>query len=318
MKMLQVDIRHATISVIVLISLGCSNKVSVDTTTTLAIEQTTFPTTTTTSTATSSPTSTITPTSTSTPIPSIITPTSLPTISPSKIDQAISELVHTNGGCSLPCFWGITPGKTSWLEANQILNKYNAEISLVATDEVKIENDYRMVDYYDVILYSSEFPDGKYADFNVIDKYHLYTISSYHSSNDPIFLLSSILLNNGKPDLVFIQTYANVPSFDYPFNVILFYSGQNFAAGYRLSAKKQGNNIVWCPYSTPPNLWIWSDDISKYVEPEDIMRRMVGDITPRFKPIEEVTKYSVESFYQEFRYPSRDVCIETSTTHWEQ
>ncbi|MBN2716493.1 MAG: PD40 domain-containing protein, partial [Deltaproteobacteria bacterium] len=36
---------------------------------------------------------------------------------------AITEMLTTNGGCQLPCWWGITPGKTSITDALNVLNQ---------------------------------------------------------------------------------------------------------------------------------------------------------------------------------------------------
>jgi hypothetical protein len=55
------------------------------------------------------------------------TPTSTPFVplSPEQQQQrhdAIVALLETNGGCKLPCWWGVTPGITAWDEAYQILS----------------------------------------------------------------------------------------------------------------------------------------------------------------------------------------------------
>jgi hypothetical protein len=66
-----------------------------------------------------SPTSLIIPTSTSTHIPTpsdtatmIPTYTWGPTFSPVEEEKYWIELINTNRGCELPCWWGITPGKS--------------------------------------------------------------------------------------------------------------------------------------------------------------------------------------------------------------
>jgi hypothetical protein len=35
------------------------------------------------------------------------------------------QLLFTNGGCDLPCFWGITPGKTTWDYANVFFSTFH-------------------------------------------------------------------------------------------------------------------------------------------------------------------------------------------------
>src|SRR3989304_281379 len=54
------------------------------------------------------------------------TPTTIPTpLAPLTEEEARAFVIHmqeTNGGCELPCWWGITPGKTKGREAEQILS----------------------------------------------------------------------------------------------------------------------------------------------------------------------------------------------------
>jgi hypothetical protein len=72
-----------------------------------------------TSTTTRTPTSTQTrvprPTATSLPTKTA-TPTKYPTLDAQGRMNFVMQALKTNGGCQLPCWWGITPGKTTWKE----------------------------------------------------------------------------------------------------------------------------------------------------------------------------------------------------------
>jgi len=71
------------------------------------------------------PTLTPTPTSTSTPTPTATpTLTPLPTLPLQDAKNLVQELFETNRGCLLPCWWGITPGQTTWGEARQFLEQF--------------------------------------------------------------------------------------------------------------------------------------------------------------------------------------------------
>jgi hypothetical protein len=69
---------------------------------------------------TATPTFTLTPSPTYTPIPSA-TPTLIPTLSVKDAQIKLLGLLATNGGCRLPCLWGITPGKSNYQEAQNVL-----------------------------------------------------------------------------------------------------------------------------------------------------------------------------------------------------
>jgi hypothetical protein len=66
-------------------------------------------------------TNTLTPTQS--PVPSLsatntFTSTSIPTPPGSTIQDKLKYLDETNGGCTLPCLWGIEPGETKWTDVN--------------------------------------------------------------------------------------------------------------------------------------------------------------------------------------------------------
>ena len=44
-----------------------------------------------------------------------------PTLSSEQQMTQVSDLLTNNGGCKLPCWWGIMPGETSWANAENIL-----------------------------------------------------------------------------------------------------------------------------------------------------------------------------------------------------
>ena len=58
----------------------------------------------------------------------IFTSTTQPTLLPAEKESTIKELMATNAGCSLPCFWGITPGVTDWKTAAKFLQSIGATV----------------------------------------------------------------------------------------------------------------------------------------------------------------------------------------------
>jgi len=60
---------------------------------------------------------------TQTPLPprpsKALTPTSVPTLADSEEQELVLNLLQDNGGCQLPCWWGFTPGETTWHTAQE-------------------------------------------------------------------------------------------------------------------------------------------------------------------------------------------------------
>ena len=68
------------------------------------------------------------PTSASKPTPTIKIPTlsPLPTLPPTEAEAMILDLLQDNGGCLFPCWWGLTPAKTSTQTLKSLLEKFTA------------------------------------------------------------------------------------------------------------------------------------------------------------------------------------------------
>lgn len=51
-----------------------------------------------------------------------VTTTPRPTLEAKEREDFLQDLMNSNGGCQLPCWWGVTPGKTTWQEAEQLFH----------------------------------------------------------------------------------------------------------------------------------------------------------------------------------------------------
>ena len=57
------------------------------------------------------------PSQTHTAVPNLMpSSTPSPTDKPERVTEFVHEMMETNGECDLPCWWGFTPGETSWTE----------------------------------------------------------------------------------------------------------------------------------------------------------------------------------------------------------
>lgn len=58
----------------------------------------------------------------------VVTPTTLSTLSYDEALVTVQTLYETNNGCLLPCWWGITPGKTTWEQTKDLLSPFVSQI----------------------------------------------------------------------------------------------------------------------------------------------------------------------------------------------
>jgi len=112
----------------------------------------------------------ITPSVTMSPVPTtttFIAPvlTEKPPLSPTEREATIKELMATNAGCSLPCFWGITSGITDWKTAANFLQSIGATVGDV---EVNSGTHYHSVVFKDENLTTGD-SFGFSETLNVVD-----------------------------------------------------------------------------------------------------------------------------------------------------
>ncbi len=264
--------------------------------------QTSMPTITDTTTATSQPTVTASPTETPT-----LTP--LPTLPADEAMDLVVELLNTNAGCQLPCYWGFTPGTTSWDEAGQFLES--------------------IVDYYSTYAMSKDTIIGEIS-FPVpeeIDPY-MYLPQAYTVRNNiieqieiragivPSYTLSAFLNTYGPPD----EIWTN-PDGELILSTYLFYPQQGILAVYtHRNASLTNTNIEICPQNEAnPLLILWSPGVKKSFL-DDVLNHtaLLTHITELslFHKVEEVTDMDVETFYDTYSDPDTEICFHIPREKW--
>ncbi|MBW8010502.1 MAG: hypothetical protein FVQ83_04560 [Chloroflexi bacterium] len=269
--------------------------------------------------ATTTFTPTITATTTSTTMPTrtpLPTWTPLPTLSSEEALELVEELYATNAGCRLPCWWGITPGVTSWEEARQFFATFATEI--IQSDSIQIsEKGVTYIETRNIVRYPivADYPVGGFSLY-VIDG----GISSIETGSfyiDYSIQLDQMLQEYGAPTQIFLWTLSNAPFRPLPFILVLFYEDQGIMAIYDYdNAEIIGDNISSCPKPVVSGLSLWSEIIEMDVE--DIEFRALGvDPTKPLRLLEDVTDYTIDSFHQTFKDTSNQTCIITPVEHWE-
>jgi len=102
-----------------------------------------------------SPSSTARPTSTPRPSPTAAPPTlaplpsATPTAAPPTLtplatfqdpEAEIRSLIRNHGGCQLPCWWGISPGVTSWLDASRFFARFSDHVTIEESRRGQIDS----------------------------------------------------------------------------------------------------------------------------------------------------------------------------------
>lgn len=241
------------------------------------------------------------PTPTVAPAPTDAPPF-LPTLPPDEALTRVLELYKTNGGCRLPCWWGIVPGETMWVDARYLLAPLAGEII-----ETPGDNNPNVMSAYVYIPQAETMDTGRH------DR-HLYTVEHgvvqmIEAFTEPVSSLApgAILREYGPPDEVFLRT----SSLGRGFSAALFYQRNGFVVDWDTGdAVVEDGLVKACLLSTSPFVKVWSA--------KRLLSYMDADASNAeyAKPLDEVTVLNIQTFHETFSDPDTPLCLETPTEHW--
>lgn len=249
-------------------------------------------------------------------------PTLAPTLTADQEQALVLDLLQNNAGCRLPCWWGFTPGKTTWQTASTFFTSLGKNIINMGRSYTSYGVEFTIMKY-DIRL-SQEYVviNGNIAMIWV-------GIGMVRNEKavfgDPLFakalqyyMLPHLLTAYGLPDEVLIRTFSSAPGGGWvPFHLLLFYPMQGILVDYQGPNEKKGNNLQWCPQNTNITMWLWMPE--RKLTLKDISR--IGPNLPleevlSYHPIEEATGMSLREFYETFKEPGNSLCLETPVDMW--
>lgn len=260
-----------------------------------------------------SPTNTLIPTATQTPTLAA-TWTPLPTLSKDDKIDIVRILIETNGWCRFPCWWGITPGETTWQEAKQFLGTFSNKIYEEEDYQQEIQDDVAYTIGYHAILVQVPNEDREtYILFTEKDGVvveigvpQLYQESEFY----PPY---RILKEYGEPDEVFISTHPS-HGFDWIIALNLVYQERSFEATYYIfDAVDQDGIIKGCFGEERATFGLHPPE--KTIKIED-MYNLHPTVTSIVLDIEEATGMDIQTFYETYSNPEDPLCLETPKDLW--
>lgn len=267
-------------------------------------------------TKTPSPSPTTIPTSTRTPKPTV-TPTwvALSTLPPAEALAKVKELLETNGGCELPCWWGIRPGKTTWKEAYDFLQPL---AWLVDIQQIpKVYPNLLFVDFYFAIDDQPTLMNSQRARFALEkDTLSIAWIQGGHDED-----LVSLMKKYGVPQEVWIDIYGIPGTGPVYYMIDLFFPLLGIMAGSEQEAeliKRNGEDWVKICKNRlihgGVRLVLWPSE--KPMGYKDFFREY--DETDRYRPVEDAFGISPEEFSKFFLETEGNPCLESRLNMWEE
>lgn len=280
--------------------------------------------------------------STMTPTMLIASPTNIPTQPIStpdlsayltrvaQIDQnRINELITTNAGCNLPCWWGITPGLTTLSETDRLMRELGAFGSALRNQGVRLPDGSALHEVGFDLANPRESISIQFGEKNdIVQSLHI-DISAFAGNQEDAldfrywdnYSLNQIFEKYGKPDRVWLKNTPFVieppPSDMALYGLFVFYDNLKFLLIYSGIAKIE-DPIFICP-NFDENGQVGDMNIhlvspSKEIALEEYAGFKLDRQEESMLPIEEATGFSVSEFYSLFLSGTR--CFETPLKIW--
>lgn len=242
----------------------------------------------------------------------------MPTLSPGDSQALVRKLLEENGGCYLPCWWGLTPGQSDWDTAKQFLETFVLEIEK-RWEETIIKDGAPVIQAgYDGRY---EIESGVESNFYIlVENGVIEEIIFGGLGSQKNFRLHQLLADYGSPDEMYIKTYRYTNTGDPPpFSFILYYREKHFWADFKLEGEIAGDNIRACPQSSNPRIGLGSparewvlDDLFPYIFGPPVPN------APEYRPLtlKEATGLELSTFTSIFKDPINQNCLETSADLW--
>jgi hypothetical protein len=219
-------------------------------------------------------------------------------LSPEEAQKLTLDLLKNNGGCRLPCWWGITPGQTTWQEAWAILSPLMADLFISP-----LEGHFTF--YFSNPLNIQ--PEGKIAAFLVVREEKVESIEVIINSD-----LQEFLTSNGVPDQIRLFTDGTPGSDPSGFYILaLFYPEKGIMALYD-GEEQYGDIMDICPsriktLGTGVYLWSLENEISFE---QALELGFVGVPVDYFFTLEEYSSMTARDFYETYVKPENaTTCI---------
>ena len=248
-------------------------------------------------------------------VASLPSPTRVPTFTEEEARAYFQNIYKDNGGCELPCWWGITPGVSSEEEMILIFSKldspriiqYENDLGEKVTKyqysfEVPVNEKFPLVEYFDPIFWI------------INSKVEFIGINALYVSEDFDFSLARILQTFGTSSEIWIK--PTVYDWETPYFITdLSYFNFGISIGLANYFKVDGKELSICLSDEQNDFMYLPADLLLFSPEEEYTFEKIAERTLLFEPNEYYLLddiafgYSVEDFYNQFSVSGTNQCI---------
>lgn len=236
-------------------------------------------------------------------VPSTITLS--PTLTADQRQVLVRAMLETNGGCELPCWWGVVPGQSDYQATRERFVAYGGFV-------LDVPHPHRLFDYR--IYHDFLVQDGTVQAVKVTGEVFVGSTSDRFAQDWHRYSLDQMLTRYGAPSQVLLSLVPAMDQGALPYyQLLVFYDHLGFAVRYLGPAAVDGQTIRACPTFEQVFLiilWLQSPSDETLL----IQRAVVADEMPYFRPLDEATGMSIDAFYANFQTIGSGVCLEGFAT----
>ena len=221
------------------------------------------------------------------------------------------ELLNTNAGCSLPCWWGIKPGVTTTDEVQSFLEPFLGAV----VSEVR----YEFADTGGLFLMRPQPKNGLRVDIQylaedkIVSMVYVNTEMTrdiyYTVYDDPLYqkimsayTLEAMLTKYGRPDQILIRSFSALTAYNNPTQILLYYPEKGIVAQYfsEIFLVEQKNETfvsLICPPKSSISLRLFKPDSGLSLA----YLLSIDDNYSGYKDISEATNMDVDTFFQTYQ-----------------
>ncbi len=274
-----------------------------------------------------SPATTISPVLTITPSPTVTptqTSTSAPTLSENQAIDYFLNYLKYDANCTLPCWWGITPGLSTWDTARELM----IYIRLSPRDETKPDG---YIYHTTQDIYINGIKNNVYfRDQNGIVEaiYVTAEATSVDSSLDRTYFQtlwrsyspSQINLNYGAPSRIWVAIDGPYETGAFAYRLYVFYDNIGFMVfNQGIALRINEANIPMYKICPTWQDQVWAPILRIYIRPqrsktslEELARLKMNNL----KPIDIASNISPEEFHRRLLPGNEPACFNTPQEMW--
>lgn len=253
---------------------------------------------------------TVPPSISSTPVPFTPTPTPSPTFTVEEKEDFVREMLETNGGCELPCWWRIIPGETTWETLR--VQFFSQEVGLLHQDgwyfSMPISE---QLTQYQVVFHFDQEASIVHS-IQVLSEPMVDPRTSTFAQDWHRYSLDQVLTRYGLPSQIRLLLVPPIERGAPPYyGLTLIYNDRGFSIHYKGPAMYEPPTIGMCPRFDEVNFLVLNLQSPQQDEPVLEPSEESASL-----PLEEAVGMDIETFYEIFREPGASQCLESTVEMW--